>query len=549
MKYNKFYRLVRRGLITDAGLDKALEESRSAGTAVEDVLLKSGIPRHELLLSLSEHYNLPFVEYDEDLVISREITRDLDLEELKELLWVPVSVGHGSAEVIAYDLESPELVSHIRNTLGVDDIRFTFALPADIVRIIENHQDVNPGFPPCAGRTPLAKTRTFLANRRSLFACRRTWFAKGRTGLAFLRTGISFITVSMLIARVFGLGYLLIIEAPLLTSGLVMVVDGILWYLPARKAGAKFRSCASTVPTWGTTVLKTENPGPDPDFVRTGPVPGADKLRSHWDNLSPVMRRRYLASDRTDLAEERTVLACFRTNMARARTGLAFARTGFAFSGVGIAMLRRFHEGPWNIFDFTLIITGVLMVMEGFYWYFPGRRAGEQGDKSVRAAGEKATIWDFVFPPEHKHPEPSDMGFLGALSMRASYSPGIWGTTGHALERTLLADRRNVMARLRTVMARSRTGLAFIRTGMSLSAVGAGLLVYFGAGNGIWTLFESALVVVGLLFITDGLYWHLPAEKTRKQLPYCFGGMEIAVPDYGVPNVYWGKTVFEHDDV
>jgi len=548
MKYSKFYRLVRRGLVTDASLDKAMEESTSAGVAVEEVLLKSGIPRHELLLSLSEHYNLPFVEYDEDLVISREITRGLDLEALKVRLWVPVSVGHGSAEVIAYDPDSPELAGNIRNTLGVENIRFAFALPSDITRIIENHQDVNPGFPPCAGRTPLAKTRTFLANRRSLYACRRTWFAKGRTGLAFLRTGLSFITISMLLARVFGLGYLAIIEAPLLAAGLVMVVDGILWYLPARRVGARDAVCSSTAPTWGTTVLKTENPGPDPAFVRTGPVPGADVLRGQWENLSPVMRRRYLASDRTDLAEERTVLACFRTNMAKARTGLAFARTGFAFTGVGIAMLRQFHGGPWNAFDAALILAGVLMVMEGFYWYFPGRKAGEQGDLSVKAAGERASIWDFVLPPAHKHPEPAEL-YLGALSMKASYSPGIWGTTGHALERTLLADRRNVMARLRTVMARSRTGLAFIRTGMSLSAVGAGLLVYFGAGYGVWTLFESALVLAGLLFIADGLYWHLPAEKTRRQLPYCFGGMEIAIPDYGVPNVLWGKTVFEHDDV
>ena len=97
------------------------------------------------------------------------------------------------------------------------------------------------------------------------------------------------------------------------------------------------------------------------------------------------------------------------------------------------------------------------------------------------------------------------------------------------------------MARLRTVMARSRTGMAFIRTGMSISAVGLGLLVYFGAANAWWTLFDAVLILSGLLFIADGLYWHLPAENTRKQFPYCFGEMEIAIPDYGTPVPFMEK--------
>jgi len=548
MSYEKFAILLRKGLITECGLDEAAKESESTGNSVEEVLIKKGLPRHELMLSLSEYYNLPFVEYDEELVISREITRDLDLDMLRAQLWIPVSVGKDSAEVIAYEPDTPELVAAVKKTLGVNEIRFTLSLPADIVRILENHQDVNPGFPACAGRTPLAKTRTFLANRRSLLACYRTYLAKGRTGLAFIRTGLSFITISMLLVKVFGLGFLAVIEAPLFVSGIVMVVDGLLWYLPARRAGSRTLACISTIATWGTTVLKTLNPGPEPTFVRTEPVPGAAELRAEWEDLSPVMRRRYLASDRTDFAEERTVLACLRTNMAKARTGLAFARTGIAFAGIGLGLLRSSHPGPWTVFDAGLIVVGAVMFMEGFYWYFPGRKAGKEGDRSVRAAGESNTIWDYVFPPEHKYPG-EEMPFTGALAMKGSYSPGIWGTTGHALERTLLADRRNVMARLRTVMARARTGLAFIRTGMSIAAVGGGLLVYFGAIGVVWTAFETALVAAGLLFIADGLYWYLPAEKTRRQLPYCFGGLEIGLPNYGVPNRLWLKVVFEDDNV
>jgi uncharacterized membrane protein YidH (DUF202 family) len=545
MTAKRFQRLVSRAIITERELNDVIAESGTSGEHIEELLMRRGIPKHEILFSLSEYHGLPFVEYDERIMISQHITRRVDMERLKRVLWVPLSVLNDRAEVIIYDPEDTLVVEGIKSVLGVSSMEFVLALPADLVRIIENNQDLNPKFPPEAGRTPLAKVRTFLAERRSLFACHRTSFAKGRTGLAFLRTGISFIAIAVVLFRIFGIGYLTIVEVLLLASGVMMAVDGLIWYIPARKTGKKKSAFARTEPTQGTTLLTVSDAGSIPVFTRSAPVEGADKLREGWNNLSPVMRRRFLAGDRTDLAEERTLLAWYRTLMARARTGLAFARTGIAFTGLGIALLRQFHTGPWTLFDITLIATGVLMATEGFYWYFPGRHAGKEGFATVRRTGEKWNIWDFVFPLAHKHPGPENI--YAELSVKASHSPGIWATTGLALERTLLAERRNVMARLRTVMARSRTGMAFMRTGMSISAVGGGLLVYFGAGSIPWMIFNVVLVLFGLVLIADGLYWHLPAEKIKKQFPYCFGDMEITIPDYGIPARNWQKVVFNHE--
>jgi len=545
MTAKRFQRLVSRAIITERELNNLITESGTSGEHIEELLMRRGIPKHEILFSLSEYHGLPFVEYDERIMISQHITRRMDMERLKRALWVPLSVLHDRAEVIIYDPEDTRVIEDIKSVLGVSSMECIIALPSDLVRIIENNQDLNPNFPPEAGRTPLAKVRTFLAERRSLFACHRTSFAKGRTGLAFLRTGISFIAIAVVLFRIFGIGYLTVVEALLLASGIMMAVDGLIWYIPARKIGKKKSAFSRTEPTRGTTLLTVSNTGDTPVFARSAPVGGADKLREGWNNLSPVMRRRFLAGDRTDLAEERTLLAWYRTLMARARTGLAFARTGIAFAGLGIALLRQFHAGPWTSFDVALIATGVLMAAEGFYWYFPGRHAGKEGFASVRKTGEKWNIWDFVFPLAHKHPGSENT--YAELSVKASHAPGIWATTGLALERTLLAERRNVMARLRTVMARSRTGMAFMRTGMSISAVGGGLLVYFGAGNISWMIFNVVLVVCGLVLIADGLYWHLPAEKIKKQFPYCFGDMEITIPDYGIPARNWQKVIFNHE--
>lgn len=546
MQDNKFKRLIDRGLLTGQELDGTIKEARSSGRYTEDLLVEKGIPKHEVLFCLSAYYGYPFVEYSEGVIASYFLTMRLSMAHLKRALWFPLSANQKGAEVVAYDPDNAEVVEDIKMTLKVDNIDFIVALPSDLIRIIEHNFDVNPKFPPCAGRTPLAKVRTFLAERRSLFAFYRTSLAKGRTGLAFLRTGISFITIAIVLFRVFGTGYLTIIEALLFITGMISSVDGIIWYWPARKVGGREIPCAATEPTWGTTALEVSNAESNPHFTRTSEVEGADKLRTEWNRLSPVMRRRFLASDRTDFAEERTVLAGYRTVMARARTGLAFTRTGIAFAGLGIGLLRQFREGPWTAFDITLIVIGALMVIEGFHWYIPGRRAGMDGFESVKKSGEKISIWDFVFPSLHKISNSQNTG-NGKLPLKASYAPGVWATTGLALERTVLAERRNVMARLRTVMARSRTGMAFMRTGMSISAVGLGLLVYFGAANTAWMIFNIAMILAGLAFIVDGLFWFVPAEKIKRQFPYCFGDMEITIPDYGEPVRRWGKVVFNHE--
>lgn len=548
MCVGKFERLVRRELLTSRQLKDYVKECTTSGKYLEEVLLEEGVPRHEVLFCLSEYYSCPFIEYDEGTAVSPKVLCRFDVPELRARLCVPLSSDGDSVDVIARDPWDPSVRELIENTIGARKINYLIALPSDIISIIENSLDLNPGFPLPAGRTPLAKVRTFLAERRSMLACYRTSFARGRTGLAFIRTGLSFIAIALLFLRIFGIGYLTFLEAMLIAAGIVTVVDGLLWYVPARKTGNRVIDCSHTKPTWGTTVLEVCNPGDSPVFRRTSPVEGAAALRDDWCGLSPVMRRRFLASDRTDLAEERTTLAAYRTAMARARTGLAFARTGIAFIGIGIAFFRQFASGPWSIFDASLIAIGIAMAAEGFYWYIPGRRAGIKGFESVRKAEDDSGIWDFIFPPAHRENGPGKV-MPCSPPVGPSHAPGIWGTTGLALERTVLADRRNIMARLRTIMARSRTGLAFVRTGMSISAVGMGLLVYFGVGNIFWAVSNILMVCAGIALIADGLYWHLPAERTRRQFPYCYADMEINIPDYGKPARRWGRVVFSHDDI
>lgn len=496
------------------------------------------------LKELAARYGCDWVEYDEKIAQPLPVLHQLGLEGLQDLGWFPRAIDGDRATVITCH-PGPEVAAEVRAKLGVKEVEFLVTLPWDLTRIIEHNQDLNPGFPFPAGRTPLARVRTYLAGRRSLLAHYRTLLAKSRTGLAFIRTGISCLTIALLFLRVLGTGWLLLLEGPLLVAGCIMVFDGIKWYLPARQLKARLPVCADTGATGGTSMLTVSNEEDFPIFSRTPVVTGAGALRNAWTSLSPVMRRRFLANDRTDYAEERTVLACLRTRMAKARTGLAFARTGIAFVSLGLGLLRQFPPSGWLVLDLALVASGALMIVEGFHWYLSGRRAGVEGDASVRQSFTGTTIWDAFFPHRHFPPGPSVCPL--PLPVKSSDRPGIWGTTGVALERTVLAERRNVMARLRTIMARGRTGFAFIRTGLALTMIGVAFLLYFGGEATGWNIFNGLMISGGLLLIVDGLIWSLPAERTRRQFPYCYGDIEITIPDYGVPARAWRKVVFSHE--
>lgn len=534
--------------LTGAALRELLASADLSGSGAEALLAGRGVPRDELLRALAEVHGRPFVEYGEDVTGPRDVLRRIDREALKRDLWFPLSVRDGAAKVIAWN---PAAVGdEVEKALAVSRIEWVVALPSDIVRIVENNQDVNPGFPRAAGRTPLAKVRNFFALRRSRYACIRTSLARGRTGLALLRTGLSFVTIAVVLFRVLGARPLGVFEVVLSAAGSFMIVEGLRWYLPTRSTARRPLDFDLTAPTGGTTVLEAiRGDGDDPIFSRSGRVPGAVELREGWNRLSPVMRRRFLASDRTDLAEERTYLASLRTKMARGRTGLAFTRTGIAFVGVGTGLLRthEFTTRAWPLFDAALLAVGAAMMLEGFLVYFRDRHAGAKGHESVRRATEAPSIWEAVLPPRFEERLLLD-GVSRALPVALTHDPGIWGTTGLALERTVLADGRCVMARLRTVMARSRTGLAFVRTGMMICAMAGGLLVYFGRSSAPWAVLYALLLVAGALLVADGLWWHLPAERSRRQLPYCYCDVEIPIPDYGRPARAWAKAVFSHDD-
>ncbi len=88
-------------------------------------------------------------------------------------------------------------------------------------------------------RTHLARERNVLAGQRTVAGCYRTIYARARTGLAFIRTGVAFLGLGLGFVKYFGLSLLTMFDLLLAAAGVLMVVDGVLWYLPVRKEQAE----------------------------------------------------------------------------------------------------------------------------------------------------------------------------------------------------------------------------------------------------------------------------------------------------------------------
>ncbi len=93
-------------------------------------------------------------------------------------------------------------------------------------------------------RSYLAHERNSLAAQRTVAACYRTVYSRARTGLSFIRTGVSFTSIGLGLVGYFGVGWMTLLDTFLISAGLLLAVDGFIWYWPVRKEQCEASKCA-----------------------------------------------------------------------------------------------------------------------------------------------------------------------------------------------------------------------------------------------------------------------------------------------------------------
>ena len=122
-----------RGLIKQADLDAAIEESLSREIDLETILLdKYRVPKSALGSALSEFYQCPYVSYDERTAIDPELLKNLSFDYLRRNAWIPLKRQGTVLDIVINDPHDLEKGLDIRRAFPGTTIRFSVGLRRDI---------------------------------------------------------------------------------------------------------------------------------------------------------------------------------------------------------------------------------------------------------------------------------------------------------------------------------------------------------------------------------------------------------------------------------
>jgi len=213
--------------------------------------------------------------------------------------------------------------------------------------------------------------RTDLAEERTKLAYSRTIMAAARTGLAFARTGISFIGLGVGLIRHFHLGRWTPFDLGLIVIGTLMSLEGLYWHIPGIKACKEIMQYIREIEHisfWNKILFSSRTLDTQNNILTPLPL---DK------SLAPgILGSTGLSLQRIINAEERNIRSRLRTIMAISRTGMAIIRTGAKVFSIGLGLLVYFgiKQHMWTAFDATLVISGLAILVLGFYIFIPADR-------------------------------------------------------------------------------------------------------------------------------------------------------------------------------
>jgi uncharacterized membrane protein YidH (DUF202 family) len=383
---SRFEALVTQGLISEKELSLARRAAEARGKDLEQILIAEfGLERKDLLGTFSRHYKCLPIEYDERLPVPTEL-----FGKLPPLLfadrWFPVIKEGKKIVIAALDPEDREMREEIKNYFGEGEYEFRVALPMDIKWWTEDYLHARPEALIGIERTGLAFWRNTMAHWRTRLACYRNDLARARTALAFLRWGFGFIALSDALLHMHrGAPFVQALYWLMMAGGMTVSAIGTSVYLKVRRSRMSPPRHQTLVEVTAATAqfleayhLQEASRGTAKKTMlgRLG-----DFIMNYCTILPPVpasKERTHLARERNVLAAQRTLAACYRTIYSRARTGLAFIRTGIAFPSLGLLFLKYFGMSILSAFDMALMLSGLLMLLDGALWYLPARKEQEE---------------------------------------------------------------------------------------------------------------------------------------------------------------------------
>ncbi|KJR41639.1 type IV-A pilus assembly ATPase PilB [Candidatus Magnetoovum chiemensis] len=138
MLSTRFNYLVSQNIITEEELKRAMAISREQKKDVETILMENfRVQKNEIGSSLAQFYGCKYIEYNDKIIISRELTKGLNTNYLKKAFWVPLAISDGKA-IIAIDNPNDIKTNDIKGVIKASEYEFVISLKNDIIKFIDS---------------------------------------------------------------------------------------------------------------------------------------------------------------------------------------------------------------------------------------------------------------------------------------------------------------------------------------------------------------------------------------------------------------------------
>lgn len=129
--------LVQQGFLRQEELAIALSEAVRKRLDVATCLMdRYRIPKPAIGAALAEFYRCPFLDYDEQIVVERELLKNLSFDYLRMNHWVPLRRHNSGVDVLIDNPHDADKLLDIRRAFPGQAISYRVGLRADIERVL-----------------------------------------------------------------------------------------------------------------------------------------------------------------------------------------------------------------------------------------------------------------------------------------------------------------------------------------------------------------------------------------------------------------------------
>jgi len=134
----KFDYLLENHILSPKELNNAVAKSREKREPVENVLISDlKISKKEVGTALSQYFDMPLVEYSNNLAIPGELLQGLKVKFMRNNTWVPIRSENGDVVIAIDNPDDIRRVDEIKTLFPRKNIKLNIAVKEDILKIID----------------------------------------------------------------------------------------------------------------------------------------------------------------------------------------------------------------------------------------------------------------------------------------------------------------------------------------------------------------------------------------------------------------------------